>query len=140
MILAIRRIIIHNNKKTYNEHKDQFSRIPSQKSCDTEREVNNWYDFPIKYAILTIRRKITYSNRDENGEWRRLQNEELHSLYRSSITVRVIKSWRLRWSDHVARMKKGRSSFKILTGKPTGKRPFGRPRRWYEGNIRIHLK
>ena len=55
-------------------------------------------------------------------EWRRLHNEELHSLYRSPHIVKVIKSRRLRWAGHVARMEEGRRSFKILTGKPTGKR------------------
>ena len=60
-------------------------------------------------------------------EWRRLHNEELHSLYRSPNIVRVIKSTRLRWAGHVARMEEGRSAFKIVTGKPTGKRPLGRP-------------
>ena len=60
--------------------------------------------------------------RCENGEWRRLHNEELHSLYRSPNIVRVIKARRLRWAGHVARMEEGRSAFKILTGKPTGKR------------------
>ena len=62
--------------------------------------------------------------RNENREWRRLQNEELHSLYRSPNSVRVIKSRRLRWAGHVARMDEDRSAFKILTGKPTGRRPF----------------
>ena len=66
---------------------------------------------------------------DENGEWRSLLNEEIHSLYRSPNIVRVIKSRRLRWAGHLARMEEGRSAFKILTGKPTGKRPLGRPRR-----------
>ena len=56
-----------------------------------------------------------------------LHNEELHSLYRSPNLVRVIKSRRLRWAGHEARMEEGRSAFKILTGKPTGKRPLGRP-------------
>ena len=52
-------------------------------------------------------------------------------LYRSPNIVRVIISRRLRWAEHVARMEEGRSAFKILTGKPTGKRPLGRPgRRW----------
>ena len=60
-----------------------------------------------------------------NGVWRRLHNEELHSLYRSPHVVRVIKSRRLRWADHVTRMEEGRSAFKILIGKPTGKRPLG---------------
>ena len=76
----------------------------------------------------------------ENGEWIRLHNEELHSLYRSPNIVRVIKSRRLRWAGHVARMEEGRSTFKILTGKPTGKRPLGRPTRKWEGNIRMDLE
>ena len=54
---------------------------------------------------------------------RRLHNEELHSLYRSPNIVRVIKPRRLRWTGHVARMEEVRSAFKMLTGKPTGKRP-----------------
>ena len=54
-----------------------------------------------------------------------LRNEELPSLYRLPNIVRVIKSRRLRWSGHVARMKEGRSDFKVLTGRPTGKRPLG---------------
>ena len=57
---------------------------------------------------------------DENGEWRRLHNEELHSLYRSPDIVRAIKSRRLRWAVHVAKMKVGRSALKILTSTPTG--------------------
>ena len=60
-------------------------------------------------------------------------------LYRSPNIVRVIKSRRLRWAGHVAIME-GRSAFKILTGRPTGKRPFGRPMRRWEDNIRIDLK
>ena len=60
-----------------------------------------------------ILRRIFGAKRDENGEWRRLYNEELHSLYRSSNIVRVIKSRRLRWAGHVARMKEGSSAFKI---------------------------
>ena len=59
-------------------------------------------------------------------EWRRLHNEELHSFYRSPNIVRVIKSRRLRWTGHVARMEEGRRAFKILTDIPTGKRPLGR--------------
>ena len=74
------------------------------------------------------------------GEWRRLYKEELHSLYRSPNIVSVIKSGIIKWAGHVARMEEGRSAFKILTGKPTGKRPFGRPKRRWEDNIRMYLK
>ena len=64
----------------------------------------------------------------------------LHCLYHLLNIVRVVKSGRLRWAGHVARMEEGRSAFKILTGKPTGKRPLGRPRRRWEDNITMHLK
>ena len=56
-------------------------------------------------------------------------------MYRSPNTVRVIRSRRLRWAGHVARMEEGRNDFKMLTGKPTGKRTLGRPRRRCEDNI-----
>ena len=61
-------------------------------------------------------------------------------MYRLPNIVRVIKSKSLRWAGHVARMEKGRSAFKILTGKPTGKRPLGRPRRRWEDNIIMDLE
>ena len=61
-------------------------------------------------------------------------------MYRSPNIVRVIKSIRLRWAGHVARMEEGMSAFKILTVKPTGKRLFGRPRRRWEDNIRMDLE
>ena len=51
----------------------------------------------------------------------------------------MIKSRRLRWAGHIARIEEDRSAFKILTGTPTGKRPLGRPRCRWEDNIRIHL-
>ena len=56
------------------------------------------------------------------------------------IIIRMIKSRRLRWAGHVARMEEGRSAFKMLTGKHTGKRPIGRPRRRWEDNIRMDLR
>ena len=87
-----------------------------------------------------ILRRIFGPKRDENGEWRRLHNEGLHSLYCSPNIVRVNKSRRLRWARHVVRMEEGRSAFKILTGKPTGKRPLVRPRRRWEDNIRMNLE
>ena len=77
---------------------------------------------------------------DIYGEWRRLHNEELHSLYRSPNIVRMIKSRRLRWAGHVARIEEGRSAFKIITGKPTGRGPLERSRYRWEDNIRMDFK
>jgi hypothetical protein len=79
--------------------------------------------------------KILYSfvpKRDEvTGEWRKRHNEELHDLYCSPNIVRVIKSRRMRWAGHVVRMGEGRGVYRVLVGKPEGKRPVGRSRcRW----------
>ena len=87
-----------------------------------------------------ILRPIFGSKSDDNGEWRRLQNEDFHSLYRSPNIVRVIKSRRLRWTRHVARMEEGESAFKILTDKSTGKGPLERPRHKLDDNIRMDLE
>ena len=65
-------------------------------------------------------RRIFGHKRDENGEWRRLHNEELDSLHSSPNMVGVINSRRLRWAGHIARMEEGWSAFKILKGKSTG--------------------
>jgi hypothetical protein len=68
-----------------------------------------------------------------------LHNDELHSLYSSPNIVRVIKSRRMRWVGHVARMGEGRGVYRVLVGKPEGKRPPGRPRRRWEDNIKMDL-
>jgi len=69
------------------------------------------------------------------GEWRRLHNEELNDLYSLLNIVRVVKSRRMRWAGHVARMGEDIGVHRVLVGKPEGKRPFGRPRRRWEDNI-----
>ena len=73
------------------------------------------------------------------GEWRKLHNEELYDLYCSPDIVRVKKSRRMRWAGHVARMGRG-EAYRILVGKPEGKRPLGRPTRRREDNIRLDLQ
>ena len=85
-------------------------------------------EFRLRVFGNRILRRIFGPKRNENGEWRRLQNEELNHMYRSNIFI-VIKSRRLRWAGHVARMKEGRRASKILTDITTGKQPLGRPRR-----------
>jgi hypothetical protein len=74
--------------------------------------------------------------RDEvTGGWRKLHNEELHDLYSSPSIIRMIKSRRRRWAGHVTRMGEKRNAYRILVGNPEGKRPLGRPRRRWVGNI-----
>ena len=83
-------------------------------------------------------RRIFGPKRDEvRGEWRKLHNEEVNDLYYSLNIVRVIKS---RWTGHVARMGEGRGVYRVLVGKPEGKRPLGRPRRRWEDNIEMDLQ
>jgi hypothetical protein len=78
--------------------------------------------------------------REEDGSWRKLHNDELHDLYSSPNIVRVIKSSRMRWAGHVARMGEGRVVYRVLVGRPEGRRPLGRPRRKWEDNIKMGLR
>ena len=86
-------------------------------------------------------RRIFGPRRDEvTGEWRRLHKEELNDLYSSPNIVRVIKSRRMRWVGHAARIGEERGAYRVLVGKPERKRPPGRPRcRWVD-NIRMDLQ
>ena len=88
-----------------------------------------------------VLRKIFGPRRDEvTGEWRRLHNEELNDLYCSPNIVRVIKSRRMRRVEHVARMGEERGVYRVLVGKPEGRRPLGRPRLRWVDNIRMDLQ
>jgi hypothetical protein len=88
-----------------------------------------------------VLRRILGPKRDEvTGEWRRLHNKELYALYFSPSIIRVIKSRRLRWAGHVARMGERRGAYRTLVGKPEGRRPLGRPRRRWEDNIKMDLR
>jgi hypothetical protein len=70
----------------------------------------------------------------------RLHNEKLNDLYSLPNIVRVVKSRRMRWAGHVARMGEGRGVHRVLVGKPDGNRPLGRPRRRWEDNIKMDLQ
>jgi hypothetical protein len=83
--------------------------------------------------------RIFGPKREEDGSWRKLHNHELHNLY-SSPNVRVIKSRRMRWAGHVARMGEGRGVYRVLVGRSEGKRPLGRPRRRWEDDIKMDLR
>ena len=86
-------------------------------------------------------RRIFGPKRDEViWEWRKLHNEELNDLYCSPNIFRVIKSRRMRWAGHVARMGERRGVYRVLVGVPEGKRPLGRPRHRLEDNIKMNLQ
>jgi len=88
-----------------------------------------------------VMRRVFGSKRDEvPGEWRILHNEELRDLYSLPKIVRVVKSRRMRWAVHVARIAEGRGVHRFLVGKPEGKRPLGKPRRRREDNIKMDLQ
>ena len=89
-------------------------------------------------------RRLYYYERERGkivtGEWRRLHNEELNDLYSSPNIVRVIKSRRMRWAGQVARRGEERGVYRVLVGKPEGRRPLRRPRRRWVDNIRMDLQ
>jgi hypothetical protein len=88
-----------------------------------------------------VLRRIFGPKTDEvTGEWRKLHNEELHNLYLSVDIIRQVKSRRMRWAGYVARMGEERKFYKVLVGKPEGKRPLERPMRRWEDVIRIDLR
>jgi hypothetical protein len=87
-----------------------------------------------------VLRRIFGPKREEDGSWRKLHSYELYNLYSSPNTVTVIKSRRMRWAGHVARIGKERGISGVLIGRPEGKRPLGRPRRRWEDNSQLDLR
>jgi len=96
-----------------------------------------WEERRLKVFENKVLRRIFGAERDKvTGEWRKLHSD----LYCSPNIVRLIKSRRIRWAGHVARMGKRRDVYTVLVGKPEGKRPLGRPRRRWEDNIKMDLQ
>jgi hypothetical protein len=87
-----------------------------------------------------VLRRIFGPKREEDGSWTKLHNDELHSLSSSPNIVMVIKSRRMRWAGHVARMGEGRGVYRVLVGRPESKRPLGRPRCRWEDNIKMEFR
>jgi len=92
------------------------------------------------FENMVLRRIFGPRRDDVTGEWRKLHNEELSDLYSSPNMMRVIKSRRMRWAGHVARMGGERGTYRVLVGKLEGKTPLGRPRHRWVDNIRMDLQ
>jgi hypothetical protein len=84
--------------------------------------------------------RIFGPQREEDGSWRKLHNDELHNLFSSPNIFREITSRRMRCMGHVTGMGEGRGVYRILVGRAEGKRPLGRPRRRWEDNIKLDLR
>jgi hypothetical protein len=87
-----------------------------------------------------VLRRIFGPKREEDDVWRKMHNDELHTLFSSLNIVRVIKSRRMRWAEHVGRMGEGSGVYRVLVGRPEGKRPLVRRRRSWEDNIKMDLR
>jgi hypothetical protein len=98
-----------------------------------------WEEHRLRVFENRVLRGIFGPKRKEDGSWRKLHNDELHSLYSSLDIVRVIKSRRMRWAGHVARIGEERGVYRVLVGRAEEKRPLGRPRRRWEDNIKMDL-
>jgi hypothetical protein len=88
-------------------------------------------------GMILLTCSVLIKRDDVTGEWRRLHSAELHNLYSSPDIIRQIKSRRMRWAGHVARIGEGRNVYRVLVGKPEGKVPLGRPRRRWEEGIKM---
>jgi hypothetical protein len=125
-----------NKSKKLKLHHKHY--VKGEKKHYKKREhVQSKYKSPNYKQVL---RKVFGSKRDEvTGEWRKLHNE-LSDLYSLPNIMRGVKSRRMRWAGHVARMVEGRGVYRVLVGKPEGKRPLGRPRRRWQYNIKMDLQ
>jgi hypothetical protein len=93
-----------------------------------------------EHRLRVFENRVLRGRDEVTGEWRKLHNEELHNLYTSSSIIRLDKSRRMRWAEHVARMGEKRNAYRLLVGKLEGKRPQGRTNCKWVDNIRWMLK
>jgi hypothetical protein len=93
-------------------------------------------DVLLVFETRMLRRILGPKRNEMRGGWIKPHNEEFHNLHSSLNITRMIKSRRMRWAGHVARMGKKRNACRILVGKPEGKRPLGRQRRRWQNNIK----
>jgi hypothetical protein len=91
------------------------------------------------YVFWVLRRIFGSKRYEVTGEWRRLHNKELYALYSSPNIIRVMKSRKLKWAGHVARMGESRGACRVLVGELEGRRPLERPRHRWEDNIKMDL-
>jgi hypothetical protein len=94
----------------------------------------------LSFENRVLRRIFGPKGDEVTGEWRKLHSGELHNLYSSPDIIKQIKSRRMRWAGHVARMGEGRNMYRVLVGKPERKSPLGRPRRRWEDGIKMDLR
>jgi hypothetical protein len=93
----------------------------------------------IERSFIVLRRKFG-PKREQVVSWRKLHNDEIHNLYSSPNIVRVVKSKRMMWAGHVARMGDGGGVYGVLIGRPEGERPLRRRRHKWEDNIKMDLR
>ena len=107
--------------------------------CETW-SLSSWEERTLEVSENRVLKRIFGPKKNEvTGEWRKLHNEELNNLYCSPYIIRMIRSRRMRWAEHVAHVGERRGVYRALVGKPEGKRPLGRPRRRREDNIKMDI-
>ncbi|KAJ4431420.1 hypothetical protein ANN_20017, partial [Periplaneta americana] len=129
------------NYRVTTDAKFHYNTFGCQKALNKKMFIMKRKERRLRVFENKVLRKIFGAKRDEvTGEWRKLHKAELHALYSSPDIIRNIKSRRLRWAGHVARMGESRNAYRVLVGRPEGKRPLGRPRRRWEDNIKMDLR
>jgi hypothetical protein len=136
------RLITVQQQQKFTLHEDLHAFCSLKRLC---KDFPVYLEFAGKYRLRVfengVLRRIFGPKRDEvTGEWRNLRSEELHNLYSSPNIISHIKSGRMRLAGLVARMGQEIKLYKVLVGKPEGKRPLGRPKRRWEDGIRMDLR